>query len=57
MDLMSSIFKNEQNSTDSQIISEEVIFENIVQNLNKWTIPKVNSTKVYNKGMFDFKQT
>lgn len=34
-------------------ISEEVVFENIEQKLNKWMILKVNCTKIYNKGVFD----
>lgn len=41
----------------SVISKEDVVFENIEQNLNKWTIPKVNSTKIYNKGVFHFRQT
>lgn len=33
-----------------------MIFENLEQNLNKWSIPKISPTKVYNGGVYDFKQ-
>lgn len=56
MALLSRIVKTNQSINDPKI-SEEVIFSNIEQNLNKWNIHKINVTKVYNKGFFDFRQT
>lgn len=35
---------------------EEMTFKNIEQDLHKWSIPKMNPTKVYNKGILAFRQ-
>lgn len=34
--------------------TEQIMYNNIEQKLNKWTIPKVNPTNVYNEGLIEF---
>lgn len=57
MAFLSKIVKANQTIEENSKISEEMIFENIEQELNKWSIPKMNPTKVDNKGIFEFRQT
>lgn len=57
MAFLSKIVKANQTIEENSKISEEMIFENIEQELNKWSIPKMNPTKVDNKVIFEFRQT
>lgn len=38
-------------------LTKELVFSNLDQNLNKWNISQINPTKVYNRRLFDFKQS
>lgn len=49
MAFLSKIVKTNQFYEKDPKIAEEVIFDNIEQNLNKWSIPKIPPTKVYSK--------
>lgn len=38
-------------------LTKELVFSNLDHKLNKWNISKINPTKVYDRGLFDFKQS
>lgn len=46
MTFLSNIVKKTQNTSNSKL-TEQIMYNNIEQKLNKWTIPKVNPRKDY----------
>lgn len=56
MAFLKSLVKKTMNLSDSKN-TEQIMYNNIEQKLNKWTIPKVNPTNVYNEGLIEFKQS
>lgn len=53
MAFLSQLVKANPSYSDPKI-SEELVFSNVDKNLNKWNILKINPTKIYNKGLFDY---
>lgn len=56
MTFLTSLVKKFQKLTDAKN-TEQIVYHNIEQNLNKQTLPKVDPTKVYDKGFIEFKQS
>lgn len=56
MVFLSQLVKTKPSSFDPKN-SEELVFNYLDKNLNKWIISHINLTKVYNKWLFDSKQS
>lgn len=56
MAFLSQIIKKTHDSLDSKI-SEQLMYNNLEQKLNKWNIMKINPIKIYNKRFLEFRQS
>lgn len=48
MSFVTQLVKRTQNLASPKL-SEQLVYNNLEQKLNKWNIPKVSPTKIYNK--------